>query len=131
MRHSAYHSLLSQLSPEVLARLLPRLQEVSLAPDHVLFEAGQAVQYVYFPVTALIEESLALASGAPVSLRQVDAQAMAGSCVLGDPVASRTARVSQAGQACRMGYDDFVHALDTEPRFRELVLKDSVHAMVA
>jgi len=128
MRYPTHHFLLDRLAPEVIERLFPVLQRVSLDVGHVLYRAGLAVSSVYFPVTALIEEVLPLAVGSEQVLRRLDAQAVAGSCVLGDPVTSRTARVCRAGEAYRMEYADFVCALEEVPAFREVVLRDAVRA---
>jgi CRP-like cAMP-binding protein len=131
MRSPTQHSLLNQLPMEVDALLRPVLRRVTLTPGQVLFEAGQVVSWVYFPITAQVDELWPSSQGSTLVLRQVDAQAMAGSCVMGDALASRTARVSQAGEAYRMAYGDFVQALDQVPAFRELVLQDAARALLA
>lgn len=130
MRSPTQHSLLDQLPNEVDALLRPVLHLVTLTPGQVLFAAGHTVSWVYFPVTALVDELWPSSPGTTLVLRQVDARAMAGSCVMGDARAPRTARVSQAGEAYRMAYDDFARALDQVPAFRELVLQDAAQALV-
>jgi CRP-like cAMP-binding protein len=128
MRYPTHHLLLDQLPPEAITHLLPILQRVTLEAGHILHQTGQPVSAVYFPVTAQIDEVLPLASGPDQLLRQIDARAMAGCCVVGDPIASRTARVRHAGDAYRMAYGDFVLALDAVPAFREAVLQDAARA---
>jgi CRP-like cAMP-binding protein len=121
-------SLLDRLPPNDRDHLRPALQLITLAQDQILYRAGQAVHSVYFPVTALIEEVLPQPDGGAQVLRRLDAQAMAGSCVLGDARATRTASVRGAGQAYKMGYADFVRALDEVHAFRELVMQDAAAA---
>jgi len=124
-------SLLDRLLADDRNRLLPALQLVSLEPDQLLYRAGQAVTSVYFPVSAQIEEVLPPSEGGGQVLRRIGAQAMAGSCVLGDAVSTRTARVCSPGQAYRMGYADFVRALNELRPFRELVMQDAAAAVMA
>ncbi len=123
-------TLLDRLPPEDRERLSAGLQLVTLERDQVLYQAGQAVPGVFFPVTALIEEVLPQREGNAHVLRRVDAQSMAGSCALGDAVTTRTARVCGRGQAYRMGYADFVRALDEVRSFRELVMQDAAAAVL-
>ncbi len=123
-------TLLDRLPPEDRERLSAGLQLVTLERDQVLYQAGQAVPGVFFPVTALIEEVLPQRKGDAHVLRRVDAQSMAGSCALGDAVTTRTARVCGRGQAYRMGYADFVRALDEVRSFRELVMQDAAAAVL-
>jgi len=59
-------------------------------------------------------------------LRRIGPNEMVGSCVLADPVTARTARVSQAGDAWRMTYQDFARALQEVASFRELVMQDAL-----
>lgn len=123
-------SLLDCLPPNDRDRLRPALQLVTLAEGQDLYRTGQAVHSVYFPVTALVEEVLPQPDGGALVLRRLAAQAMAGSCVLGDAQATRTARVCGAGQAYKMEYPDFVRALDEVPAFRELVMQDAAVALL-
>jgi CRP-like cAMP-binding protein len=123
-------SLLDSLPPNDRDRLRPALQLVTLAEGQDLYRSGQAVHSVYFPVTALVEEVLPQPDGGALVLRRLAAQAMAGSCVLGDAQATRTARVCGAGQAYKMEYPDFVRALDEVPAFRELVVQDAAAALL-
>jgi CRP-like cAMP-binding protein len=124
-------SLLDRLLADDRNRLLPALQLVTLEPDQLLYQAGQAVTSVYFPVTAQIEEVLPPSGAEEQVLRRIDAQAMAGSCVLGDAVSTRMARVCSPGQAYRMGYADFVRALNELRPFRDLVMQDAAAAVMA
>lgn len=131
MRYPTHHSLLDRLPPETCARLWPVMHPVKLEADQVLFEAGHAVAWVYFPLTALVDELLPQADASDLLLRHVDTHAIAGSCALGDPSPTRTARVSRAGDAYRIAYNDFVRAMDEVPAFRELVLQDAARACLA
>ena len=130
MRYPTRHALLDQLPPEERTRLASSLSCVILQANQLLFEAGQPVSAVYFPVTAQVEEGLPMSADTFEVLRHIQADGVVGSCVLGDPLATRTARVSQAGEAFRMGFDDFVRELDELPGFRERVLQDAMGACV-
>ena len=131
MRSFDFPCLLTQLPSDVQARLMPHVQPVTLELDQVLYLHGQPLSWVYFPATARVEEGLPMSGHALQPLRSVDALGMAGSCALADPVASRTARVTRAGHAYRMPYDDFARWLEREPALRELVMQDAARACVA
>lgn len=107
------------------------MELVTLERDQMLYQAGQAVPFVYFPVTASIEEALPPVDGEAFVLRRIGPQAMAGSCVLGDAVTARSARVCETGQAYRLAYQDFVRILDEMQGFRELVIQDAARACVS
>ena len=128
MRYPTHHALLDRLAPEERTRLAPSLSCVMLEADQLLFEAGHPVSAVYFPVTAQVEEGLPMSDDTWAVLRRVQADGVVGSCVLGDPLATRTARVRQAGEAFHMRFDDFARALQELPGFRERVLQDAMGA---
>jgi CRP-like cAMP-binding protein len=121
--------MLDRLSAADRSRLAPRLERVLLAQDEDLYVAGQSLVFVYFIVTAQVRETLPLRTGEAELLRHIGAGEMAGSCALADPLTTRTARVSQSGEAWRMRYADFQDALQQLPAFRDLVMQDAVHAM--
>lgn len=131
MRYPTRHAFLDRLAPEERARLAPRLSFVTLEVGQLLFEAGRPMSAVYFPVTAQVEEVLPMSDDTMAVLRRIQADGLVGSCVLGDPLAARTARVSQAGEAFLMGFDDFVRTLEEWSDFREWVMQDAMRACVS
>ena len=48
------NKLIEALSPDELARLKPHLELVSLHLGDVIYESGEQLKYVYFPMTAII-----------------------------------------------------------------------------
>jgi CRP-like cAMP-binding protein len=120
--------MLDRLPAAELDRFQSRLQRLTLARGQVLYQASHRVEHVYFPVTARVEELLPQADGEAYPVRQIDNHSMAGSCALGDPHITLTARVVTAGTAYAMTYADFLRALDEVPSFRELVMQDVARA---
>jgi CRP-like cAMP-binding protein len=122
----AHVRFLDRLPAADKARLMPALQRVTLAVGDTLYQVGQTAQHIFFPLTAQVQEVLPMNGGHEEVLRCIAPNEMVGSCVLGNPVAARTARVSQAGDAWRMAYADFARALEEVASFRELVMQDAL-----
>ena len=120
--------MLDRLPTQELERLQSCLQRVTLERDQVLYQAGQQMASVYFPVTARVDEVLPQPQGESHPVRQIDAHSMAGSCALGHPHTMLTARVVTTGTAYAMTYAAFARALDEVPSFRELVMQDVARA---
>lgn len=115
---------LGGLPAEDRARLTAVLHRVVLTQGDTLYECGQPVTRVYIPLGAVVEEFLPLSDGHKEPLRQIGRGGLAGGAMLADPVATRTARVTQSGDACCMAYADFAVLLDELPRFRDRVIQE-------
>jgi CRP-like cAMP-binding protein len=65
------NALLASLSPGDITALRPHLKDIELKPKQVLFEAGDTIRAVYFPVTAVISLVIALSTGETIEAAMV------------------------------------------------------------
>ena len=70
--------LLAALSAVELGRLAPELEWVALLQGDVLYEAGQALQYVYFPTSAVVSLNCVTESGATSDIAWVGCEGVLG-----------------------------------------------------
>jgi len=70
--------ILSALPDEALRRLLPELTTVSLDVGQVLYEPGEPIDHVYFPINAVISVISVLRDGSTVEVATVGNEGMAG-----------------------------------------------------
>ena len=63
--------LLASLSPRDIARLVPHLKVVRVKQHQILFEAGDKLETVYFPLTAIVSLVVALTNGVTVEAAMV------------------------------------------------------------
>jgi CRP-like cAMP-binding protein len=70
--------LLDVLSKEEYARLLPNLERVELPLGKALFESGEHLNHVYFPVTAIISLLYVLENGASAEISVVGNEGIVG-----------------------------------------------------
>lgn len=97
--------LLSQLPDEDLSSLEPYLQLVSMPKDQLIYEQGSAVNYFYFPTSAVVSFSVRLSDGYQTDVGMADRSGIFPLAVLieGDSLVSVQVRVS--GLAYRMPVD--------------------------
>lgn len=81
----------------------PALQLVHLHPGQVVYEPGEALPYVYFPVTSIVSIMQLLADGASAQIAMVGCEGLVGVTVFmgGGPSPSR-AVVQSEGEAFRI-----------------------------
>ena len=114
------NQLLAALPPDVL---LPRLEAVDLATDAMLYEAGEVLGHVYFPVTAIVSLVSPLQDGAWAEAAVVGREGVVGVCAfMGGGKALSSAVVQRAGLAWRMSARDIAElARDSEPVMQQLL----------
>jgi CRP-like cAMP-binding protein len=101
--HTTDNSILAALPREEFESLLPHLESVSLPVGEILYNSGDAVEYVYFPGTALISLVTHINDGLSVEVGIIGKDGMVGIPVLlGDDIAFEEALVQIAGSATRM-----------------------------
>ncbi|MBM0740267.1 Crp/Fnr family transcriptional regulator [Phormidium sp. CLA17] len=95
--------LLKALPPEDYQRLLPHLEWVSLPLHQVIYEANNAIQYVYFPIGAMISLVSTLLNGSTIEVGIIGHKGMAGiSVILSGTTGTHRALVQVAGDALRL-----------------------------
>jgi CRP-like cAMP-binding protein len=95
--------LLEALPPVVRERLYPHLQLVSLSLGQVLYESGDPLLHVYFPVDSIVSLLYVMENGASAEISVVGNEGLVGIALFmgGDTTPSR-AIVQSAGHAYRL-----------------------------
>jgi len=99
---------LDSLSQELLSCMLPEMEEVSLRRGEVLWNAGDVIEWVYFPLNAMISAVVVLSSGAMIEAQAVGNDGFAPMLLSIDlNHAETTAMVQIPGPALRIKADSF------------------------
>jgi len=95
--------LLEALPEDELARLLPLLERVPLVLGDVLYESGEHLRHVYFPVNAIVSLLYVMADGASAEIAVVGNEGIVGiSLFMGGETTPSRAIVQSAGHAYRL-----------------------------
>ena len=103
MTHPIRNHLLAALPAAVLARLSSSLELIPLPLGKVLYESGDSLRYVYFPIDAIVSLLYVMESGASAEISVVGNEGLIGVAVFmgGESTPSR-AIVQSAGSAYRV-----------------------------
>ena len=98
-----HNYLLAALSEETYNRLLPHLELIALPLGKVLYESGDTLRYVYFPIDAIVSLLYVMESGASAEISVVGNEGIIGVALFmgGESTTSR-AIVQSEGQAYRL-----------------------------
>jgi PAS domain S-box-containing protein len=120
--HPNTNGLLAALSPEQRRHFVDAASPVALAPNKVLAESEQAIQYVYFPTTAVLSVLSVMTNRVAVETAVVGFEGMApiGAFHRVDAAAEQTI-VQVPGDALRMTRQAFHTALADVPSMRALL----------
>ena len=95
--------LLAALSPAERERLYPHLRLVSMPLGKVLYESGDVLQYVYFPVDSIVSLLYVLENGASAEISVVGNEGLIGVALfMGGETTPSRAIVQSAGHAYRL-----------------------------
>lgn len=95
--------LLATLPSEVQARLLPHLELVPLPLGKVLYESGDTLRHVYFPIDCIVSLLYVMENGASAEIAVVGNEGLVGvSLFMGGETTTSRAVVQSAGFAYRM-----------------------------
>ena len=112
------NSLLASLSAAEAKRVLPELELVSLESRKVIFEQGQPMGHVYFPVTGMISLLRMMNDRTAVEIGAVGCEGMLGLPVfLGVGTSDSLCRVQVTGEAWRISSDAFLRLVDANYGF--------------
>jgi CRP-like cAMP-binding protein len=99
----AVNRLLAALPDAEYQHLVPHLERVPLSLKQVLYKAGESIEYVYFPLRAVVSLISTSEEGSMVEVGLVGNEGIVGiPAVLGDNIAIATAMVQVAGFGMRM-----------------------------
>src|ERR1700712_2742509 len=115
--------LLDALPAREWQALHPFLETVSLREGQVLCESGQAIEHVYFPVTAVVSLIYRMADGSSNQVAAVGAEGMIGVPVLtGGQTMPMSVQVQFEGTAYRMKATALQQQFATSDGLRRLLL---------
>ncbi|GAC1307584.1 MAG: Crp/Fnr family transcriptional regulator [Steroidobacteraceae bacterium] len=97
------NQLLAALPDEEWQRWLPCLEPVDLPLGHVVYEAGDTLGFVYFPLTAIVSLLYVMENGSSAEIAVVGNDGLVGiSLFMGGESTSSRAVVQSAGTGCRL-----------------------------
>jgi CRP-like cAMP-binding protein len=115
------NNLLSLLSADDFAALIPHLEPVELNLKQVLGERGQPYSHIYFPCTAVVSVLAVMADGSMVEVGTIGNEGFYGIDVLaGGESAIETTICQIAGKALRMRVSDFIQTTDGNTPLRRV-----------
>lgn len=98
-----HNNLLAALPDTVQKRIFPYLEEVSMPLGKVLYEPGDRMRYVYFPVDCIVSLLYVMESGASAEISVVGNEGLVGiSLFMGGESTSSRALVQSAGTCYRL-----------------------------
>jgi len=112
--------ILDGLSAEMRRVLEPSLRSVILRKEQFLYQEEDHLEYIYFPITAVVSEFKMLEDGRMVEISVTGKEGAVGlSALFSDSnVVSNCVQVSQAGQAKRVDAVTFEKLLRTNEKIR-------------
>ena len=116
--------LLAALPAEVQGRLFPNLELIDLPYGKVLYESGDAMQYVYFPVDSIVSLLYVMENGASAEVSVVGNEGFVGMALLmgGDSTPSQ-AMVQSAGHGYRLAAGLFKKEFHRQSGMQILLLR--------
>jgi len=116
--------LLDALPPEAKGRLFPHLRKVELPLGTVIYEAGQQVDYVYFPIDCIISLLYVMLDGASAEISVVGNEGIVGIAVfMGGQSTPSRALVQSGGTAWRLPAVELKSEFNHYPEMRMLMLR--------
>ncbi|MEQ1486003.1 Crp/Fnr family transcriptional regulator [Methyloglobulus sp.] len=103
-QHNPYQNyLLAALPTDIFERIAPHLELISMPLGDVLYESGNPLNYVYFPITAIVSLHYVLENGASTEIAGVGNEGVLGiTLLLGGKTTPYLAAVLSAGYGYRL-----------------------------
>src|SRR5882724_3981389 len=97
------NSLLAALPDAEWTRWFPQLERVDMPLGQVVYEAGDTLKYMYFPITSIVSLLYVMENGASAEIAVVGKEGLVGvSLFMGGESTSSRAVVQSAGIGCRL-----------------------------
>ena len=112
--------ILSELPADVRSKIEPSLKQVNLTKEQFLYQEGDDLEYVYFPLSAVVSEFKILEDGRMVEIAVTGREGAVGlSSLFSDShTAPNCTQVSQAGTALRLDFETFEKLIRSNERLR-------------
>ncbi len=118
------NKILTALPPADWERWQRHISSVSLSVDDVLFDAGQKIQHVYFPVSSIISLQYDFEDGGSAEFAQIGNEGLAGIFVfMGNQSTCSKAIVIGKGIAYRIRAEVLLEEFNLSGSFRRLILR--------
>jgi CRP-like cAMP-binding protein len=119
-----FNRLLAALPPDAQRRVFPHMKLQKLPLGSVVYEAGQAVSYVYFPTDSIVSLLYVMLDGASAEISVVGNEGIVGIAVFmgGESTPSR-AIVQSGGSAFRLPATELRKEFNGHPEMRMLMLR--------
>jgi CRP-like cAMP-binding protein len=116
--------VLKSLPAEAYALLEPFMKTVSLAKEQFLYQEDGRLEYLYFPITAVVSEFKILEDGRMVEIAVTGREGAIGLSSMFSPshLAPNCTQVTQAGTAKRIDAVNFERILRSNPALRESLI---------
>ncbi len=124
-RKTQGNKLLAALPTEAFARLAPHLKRVSLSLGKVIYEPGDTMRWVYFPIDCIVSQINVMEDGHTAEISIIGNEGMLGIAVFmgGNSMPSR-ALIQSAGDAYRVRAATFKAEIEHESgELRTLLLR--------
>lgn len=116
--------LLAALSPEIRDRLFPHLELVEMKLGDVVYESGDSLRYVYFPIDSIVSLLYVMESGASGEISVVGNEGLVGVAVfMGGESTSSRAVVQSAGVAYRLRGQKLKDEFNKHGELLQLILR--------
>ena len=116
--------LLAVLPPEELERLAPHFPRVPLVFKETLFEAGESIEFFYFPLNGVISTIAAMRDGSSIEVGIVGKEGATDvAIVLGDDISSHRGFVQLAGSALKLSAAVLREELRRDGELRSVLLR--------
>ncbi len=120
MLSPASNLMIKQFNSEKYDRLLPSFQLVCLEADQLIFRPHEAIQFVFFPVSAIIAMQIDISDGSSADIVLIGKEGMVGSGVMGGNQNFSRARVKFAGFAYKLPLSVFQAELAQDSAFLKI-----------
>lgn len=118
------NKLFGAMPPEVKEQLLPHLQAVLMPLGKVLYESGDVLDYVFFPIDCIVSLLYVTEEGATADIAVVGMEGIVGIAVfMGGESTSSRALVQTAGSAYRLPAARLIGAFNQDVNTRLLLLR--------
>lgn len=116
--------LLGSLEEDDFKRIVKKLEFVEYDLGEVLYEAGDKMDYAYFPTTAIVSLLYIMEDGGTAEIGIVGNDGVLGvNLFLGGDSTSSRAIIQSEGAMCRMRPKDLIEEFKLGGRFQELLLR--------
>lgn len=112
--------IIQQLRPDKYTHLQPHFQLVGLEPDQLIFRPYEAIQFVFFPVSAIISMQIDISDGTSAEIVLIGKEGMVGSGVMGGNQNFSRAKVKFAGFAYKLPLQVFQSELAQDREFLKI-----------